>query len=273
MAAGRAARLLPLGLALLSACSEALLPRGGEGGIAPGARLAAAAAPPSGGPSVTLNNGVVMPILAAGTWKLDEPDAQDTVAAALSAGFRHIDTANDYYNQRGVGAAIAQATAAGNLTRREVFVTTKVPGCGSRGVSRASAAACAADSVRAAESNLEQLGLAQVDLLLVHFPPRGGCGPAECELMQAQWTALSRFYRANKTRALVGARGRARRVRGLARRRVEAWRPRRGVFGDRHAEPEHRPGAARRPPPPQRLPQRFCTTAVVRIVIRYRRCD
>ena len=85
-----------------------------------------------------LNNGVEMPVLAAGTWQYTTQVTQEAVAAAITAGFRHIDTAHDYCadgttadckgdsNQKGVGAGIK----ASGIPRAELFVTTKIPGCG-----------------------------------------------------------------------------------------------------------------------------------------------
>ncbi len=109
-------------------------------------------------------------------------------------------------NQKGVGAALK----ASGIPRSELFVTTKVPGCGLQarspfrtgkrtgnsrtrrnvwwqGVSRAN---CGPDSVAAAEDNLVELGLDYVDLLLVHFPPVGGCGVLNCNVIKQQWLAL-----------------------------------------------------------------------------------
>jgi len=128
------------------------------------------------------------------------------VTAALGAGFTHIDTAHDYCadgstgdcstkggsNQGGIGEALK------GRPRDSYFLTTKVPGCGRQGISRSN---CGADSVAAADKNLVELGLQQVDLLLVHFPP-GDCS-ANCALIREQWTALVEgALRVNKTRAL-----------------------------------------------------------------------
>ena len=94
---------------------------------------------------------------------------------------------------------IGKALKASGLARSEVFITTKVPGCGAQGISKD---ACGADSAKAAQTNLDELGLPFVDLLLVHFPPSGGCGASNCKLIKEQWAALTAFYQANKTRAI-----------------------------------------------------------------------
>ncbi len=169
---------------------------------------AAAAAPAPGVPTVTLRNGVAMPAVSAGTWEYNTTSAHASAAAALKLGYRGLDTANDYCgdgstgdckgasNQGGVGAAIAAA----GLARGDVFVTTKVPGCGMQGISRNN---CGADSVAAAEDDLKELGLAQVDLLLVHFPPPLGCGVLNCGTIKKQWAALAAWANTTKkTRAL-----------------------------------------------------------------------
>lgn len=63
------------------------------------------------------------------------------------------------------------------MNRDEVFITTKVPGCGAQGVRYEH---CGADSIAAHMQNLEELQLDYVDLVLIHFPPLGGCGPLNC---------------------------------------------------------------------------------------------
>ena len=168
---------------------------------------------PAATPFVTLNNGVQMPAVAAGTWQYTAATAQTSVTNALKVGFTHIDTAHDYCadgttgdctnagssNQVGIGKALA------GVDRSKFFLTTKVPGCGLQGISRDN---CGADSVAAALKNLDELGLDYVDLLLVHFPPGkalpdpGGCGADNCGVMQEQWHALSGLVAQNKTRAL-----------------------------------------------------------------------
>eukprot|EP01051_Picozoa_sp_SAG22_P010669 SAG22_NODE_972_length_6227_cov_16.910085_4_plen_112_part_00 len=76
-------------------------------------------------PMRTLANGVRMPAIACGTGgDRNNSGAQAGVEVALAAGFTHIDTAADYGDQGGVGAAIKAAS------RRSIFLTTKIPGCG-----------------------------------------------------------------------------------------------------------------------------------------------
>lgn len=143
-------------------------------------------------PTVTLNNGVEMPVVGAGTWEYNSTTAYDSVKEALSLGYTHIDTANDYKNQDGVGRALAE------FDRNSYFLTSKIPGCGLQGVSILK---CYEDTKSKFEENLSQLGLDQVDLMLVHFPPVDGCSVG-CKGIQDQWRAMEEMYKANKSRAI-----------------------------------------------------------------------
>lgn len=107
-------------------------------------------------PNVTLNDGRQMPVLGLGTWPLDDAEAERVVADALAAGYRHVDTAVRYGNETGVGRALA----ASGLPRDDLFVTTKLDGK-FQGDDRA---------VAGLEASLGRLGLAYVDLLLIHWP-------------------------------------------------------------------------------------------------------
>lgn len=101
-------------------------------------------------------NGARIPALGLGTWTLEGRACTDLVAHALSLGYRHVDTAAIYGNERAVGEAIR----ASGLPRREIFLTTKVWWTG-----------LAADALRrSAMESLKRLGLDHVDLLLVHWP-------------------------------------------------------------------------------------------------------
>lgn len=107
-------------------------------------------------PTVTLHGGVEMPRLGLGVFEIANDEATEIVAEALEAGYRSIDTAAAYGNERGVGAAIA----ASDLPRSELFVTTKVWN-DDHGRERTRAAL---------RASLERLGLDQVDLYLIHWP-------------------------------------------------------------------------------------------------------
>jgi diketogulonate reductase-like aldo/keto reductase len=102
--------------------------------------------------------GVDMPALGFGTWQLRGDDARRMVEEALRIGYRHIDTALVYRNEREVGEAIR----ASGLRREEIFVTTKIWNDSHRD----------GDLQRAAEGSLARLGVDRVDLLLLHWPVR-----------------------------------------------------------------------------------------------------
>ncbi|MFI1178759.1 aldo/keto reductase [Streptomyces sp. NPDC020799] len=107
-------------------------------------------------PSISLNNGVEMPQLGYGVWQAPDDQAFDAVTTALETGYRSIDTAAIYENEKGVGKAIA----ATGLPRGELFVTTKVWNS-DHGYDPA---------LRAFDASLERLGLDYVDLYLIHWP-------------------------------------------------------------------------------------------------------
>ncbi|KDB53066.1 oxidoreductase [Sphaerotilus natans subsp. natans DSM 6575] len=107
-------------------------------------------------PTVSLSDGVEMPLIALGTWPMRGDEAARAVASALEIGYRHIDTAEAYENEEAVG----QGLRASGVPRERVFVTTKFQ---RQWHSR--------EGVRTAcEGNLRRLGLEYIDLLLIHWP-------------------------------------------------------------------------------------------------------
>ena len=107
-------------------------------------------------PSLKLNDQRSIPQLGLGTWPLDDAQVADVVQTAAALGYRHIDTAAKYGNERGVGAGIA----ASGIPRSELFVATKLDG-EYQGSDRA---------IGGLEGSLDRLGLEYVDLLLIHWP-------------------------------------------------------------------------------------------------------
>lgn len=163
--------------------------------------LRAAAAQLPNNSKITLRNGVEMPLAAMGVWQYSPEEAEEAIGLALQVGFTHIDTANDYFNEVGVGRAIAK------VPRSSVFLTTKVPGCGVEGIGQSGALPCAsayAGTQKFNDANLELLNMSYVDLVLVHFPPSaiGASSDQICTYVQQQWKAMEEFYAANKTRAI-----------------------------------------------------------------------
>ena len=110
-------------------------------------------------PTLTLNDGNLIPQLGFGVFKVDPAEAERVVTDALEVGYRHIDTAAIYGNEEGVGRAIA----ASGIPREELFVTTKLwnedQGASSTGP--------------ALDRSLHRLGLDHVDLYLIHWPVAG----------------------------------------------------------------------------------------------------
>jgi diketogulonate reductase-like aldo/keto reductase len=128
--------------------------------------------------SRSLAAGIEMPLLGLGVWEIpDGPQAENAVRWALEAGYRHVDTAQNYGNEASVGRGLR----ASGVPRDSVFVTTKfIPGRGR-------------DPVRDLELSLERLGTDQVDLYLVHWP-RGGPTRA--------WKGMERALERGLTRAI-----------------------------------------------------------------------
>ncbi|MET9296435.1 aldo/keto reductase [Streptomyces sp. NPDC003077] len=107
-------------------------------------------------PNVTLNNDVTMPQLGFGVFQVPDEETTAAVASALEAGYRSIDTAAIYGNERGVGKAIA----ASGLAREELFVTTKLWN-EDQGYDK---------TLAAFDASLDKLGLDYIDLYLIHWP-------------------------------------------------------------------------------------------------------
>jgi 2,5-diketo-D-gluconate reductase A len=133
-------------------------------------------------PSLTLHDGIEIPQLGFGVFKVPPPETQSVVEVALEAGYRHIDTAAAYRNEQGVG----QALAASGLPREDVFVTTKLWNS-QQGY----------DSTLAAfESSLDRLGFAYVDLYLIHWPV-----PSEDRFVDT-WRAFERIHEEGRARTI-----------------------------------------------------------------------
>lgn len=107
-------------------------------------------------PTLPLASGGAIPTLGLGTWPMDDAEATRAVATALQCGYRLVDTAENYENERGVGAGIRES----GVPREEVFLTTKL-----------NKKWHSVDGVRqACENSLERLGLDYLDLFLIHWP-------------------------------------------------------------------------------------------------------
>ncbi|NTW28174.1 MAG: aldo/keto reductase [Coriobacteriia bacterium] len=131
--------------------------------------------------TVEIAPGVAMPRLGLGTYKVDEgPDVEGEVRYGLSLGYRLIDTAAMYGNERGVASAIRES----GLRREEVFVTTKVWNS-DQGYER---------TLAAFDASLERLGFDYVDLYLVHWP--------DTRFMHGTWRAMEEIAASGRARAI-----------------------------------------------------------------------
>ena len=128
-------------------------------------------------PTVTIADGVAMPLLGLGTWQASDHEAYDAVRTALDLGYRLIDTATMYGNEAAVGRAVRDS----DLARDEVFITTKLP---------PSAAGRESETIR---SSLDAMGLEYLDLWLIHWPvPRGRGADTWRRFVEARDAGLTR---------------------------------------------------------------------------------
>lgn len=141
--------------------------------------------------SFILFNGVKIPRLGLGTWRIEEDAAAQLIREAASIGYRHVDTAQAYGNERGVG----QGLRASGIPRDEIFVTTKL----------VAESKTYADAKARIEESLRALRLDHIDLMLIHSPQpwsdfREGGHYDEGNL--EAWRALEEAYTAGKLRAI-----------------------------------------------------------------------
>lgn len=140
----------------------------------------------------TLPNDVKIPKLGAGVWMIDNEDVVQVVKDALGVGYRHIDTAQSYLNEEGVGRAIQES----NVAREDIFVTTKLEG-DIKNYDQA---------VKAIDESLEKLGMEYADLMLIHSPqPWGDFRSNENHYFEENletWRALEEAYEAGKLKAI-----------------------------------------------------------------------
>lgn len=135
-------------------------------------------------PQITLNNGQSIPQLGFGVFQIEPKDTVEAVSTALQAGYRHIDTAEMYGNEKEVGEAIAKS----GLNRADVFVTSKLD----NGAHRPD------DARRAFDASLQALGFDYLDLFLIHWPLPTKYGGD----FVSTWRTLEEFYRAGRARSI-----------------------------------------------------------------------
>ncbi len=131
--------------------------------------------------TITLNNGVEIPRLGLGVFKSTPgPETEQAVIYALDAGYRHIDTAQIYRNEKDVGEAIRKS----EVQRDDIFVTTKIWN-NNQGYDK---------TLRTFDESLGVMGFEYIDLLLIHWPLE--------ELRKDTWKALEELYKNKKCRAI-----------------------------------------------------------------------
>jgi 2,5-diketo-D-gluconate reductase A len=133
-------------------------------------------------PTVALNDGHRIPQLGFGVYKIPKADTADAVVAALDAGYRHIDTASFYENERGVGEGIRRS----GVDRDEVFVTSKV-WWDQNGYD---------STLRSFDASLDRLGFESIDLFLIHWP-----APKHGKYVET-WRALERVRDEGRARSI-----------------------------------------------------------------------
>ncbi|NBJ70037.1 MULTISPECIES: aldo/keto reductase [Clostridia] len=131
---------------------------------------------------MTLNNGLRMPQLGFGVWQVPDKEATTAVARALEIGYRSIDTAKIYENERGVGQALVNSS----LAREDLFITTKVWNS-DQGYE---------NTLHAFEQSLEKLGLDYIDLYLIHWPT------PEYDQYVETYKALEKLYQDGRAKAI-----------------------------------------------------------------------
>jgi 2,5-diketo-D-gluconate reductase A len=134
-------------------------------------------------PTIRLNNGVEIPQLGFGVYQIPAEETVEAVGAALEIGYRHIDTAEMYGNEKEVGEAVRRS----GIPRDEVFVTSKL----NNGFHARDAA------LRAFDQTLADLGVDSLDLFLVHWP----LPTIDVDYVET-WKAMEEIYRSGRCRAI-----------------------------------------------------------------------
>ena len=133
-------------------------------------------------PTITLNDGVEIPQLGFGVFQIPPEDTKKATLEALDVGYRHIDTAEMYGNEKGVGEAIAES----GIARDEIFVTSKLN----------NPFHAREDALRAFDSTMDALGFETLDLFLIHWPM-----PAVGDFVDT-WKAMEEMKASGRVRSI-----------------------------------------------------------------------
>ncbi|MCU1606536.1 MAG: dkgA [Modestobacter sp.] len=134
-------------------------------------------------PTITLNNGVEIPQLGFGVYQIKPEDTRQATLDALEVGYRHVDTAEMYGNEKEVGQAVRDS----GIDRGDIFVTSKL----NNGFHARDAA------LRAFDQSLTDLGFDYLDLFLIHWPLPG----IDVDYVET-WTAMEEIYRSGRAKAI-----------------------------------------------------------------------
>ncbi|MBY0200220.1 aldo/keto reductase [Priestia megaterium] len=138
-----------------------------------------------------LSNGVEIPLLGLGTWLLDDEQAAKAVRDAVSLGYRHIDTAQAYMNEAGIGEGIRSC----GVARKELFITTKV----------AAEAKTYEEVTESIDESLTKMELDHIDLLIIHSPQPWTEFREENRYFEENkeaWKAMEDAYKVGKVKAI-----------------------------------------------------------------------
>ena len=142
--------------------------------------------------TITLNNGVKIPQLGLGTWFIDDSKVADAVKAAVRRGYRHIDTAQAYGNERGVGEGVRTC----GVAREDLFVVSKV----------AAEHKTYEEAKAGIDETLEKMGLDYLDMMIIHSPqPWAEVNQSENRYKEGNrqaWKALEDAYNEGKLKAI-----------------------------------------------------------------------
>lgn len=139
-----------------------------------------------------LSNGVKIPMLALGTWFIDDDKVEEAVKSAVKLGYRHIDTAQAYGNEQGVGKGIRSC----DVPREQIFVTSKV----------AAEYKTYEEAAASIDRSLANMGLDYIDMMIIHSPqPWDKVNQSEDRYVEgnrAAWRSLEDAYKAGKLHAI-----------------------------------------------------------------------